>query len=149
MWKAEKIELTKNTKGKFELQTNYFADCFTLSINGEFIHNAINESFSLPVYFETLICDDCGQEGCNGAPMLMLRKYEGGILFLPYFDSLDSFQEYEWNTCKGDRECPPHKWYEDGILFVEEKMMSKFLSVLFGFKLEIIPEISKEEISKM
>ena len=151
MRKATKIELTKNSEDKDYEKVSYLKDCFTLRINDEIICNAISEQSSLRLLdsFETWVCTECGFEGCNGAPILMLRKYQGGILFLPEFDCLDSFQEYDRKTSEGERGCPPHEWYVDGVLFVEKDMMPTLLGVCPMLTFDNIPEISKEEMDKM
>lgn len=149
MWKAEKIELTKNSDEEENSHNFYLRDCFTLKINDEFICNSITNEPLTGWSFETCICTECGEESCNGAPFLMIRKFNGGLLFLPAWDYLSSFEEYDHDTCEGDRSCAPHKWYEDGILVVEEKMMPEFLRIIPSSNLEKIPEISKEYLDLM
>lgn len=147
MWYAEKIELTKNSEDKFADRYLDLKDRLTLRINDEYIYNAVTNT--LPDYFETCICTECGQEGCNGAPMLQIRKQNDKLLFLPDFDCLDSLEEYNYKTCEGERGCPPHKWYQDGILVVEGDQLKSLYEMLPNLSKEKIKEVSKEELDKI
>lgn len=146
MWYAEKIELTKNIDDGSS-HTLYLNDCFTLKINGEFIHNAVTETLS--DWFETCICTECGQEGCNGAPMIQIRKQGDKLLFLPDFDCMETFEEYNWKTNEGERSGPPHKWYEEGILIVEGEALEKLHTLLPEFRNQKINDVSEKELEKI
>lgn len=147
MWYAEKIELFKNRdnpdyKDSFEL-----VDLHTLKINGEIIYNALRTT--LRDSFETWVCDYCGEEGCNGASMLMLRRQNEALLFLPEFDIIDSFEEYDYDTCEGERDRPPHKWYKDGILVVQGDQLLKLYELIPTLEKQSIKEVTPEELDKI
>lgn len=148
MWKAEKIELTKNCKDKNYGRAFYLLDCFTLKINDVLIHNAVKEGFSSD-WFERFICDECGVQGCNGERMLMMRRQGNSLLFLPVFDLLDSLEEYNYDMQTGDRDCPPHQWYENGILIVDGKHLKKLYELIPELETMKIPEISEWEMNRM
>jgi hypothetical protein len=150
MWKARKIELISN-KEKAHKDT-YFFDRYTLKINGVQIANFIGDNLNLPTYFQTWICNYCGYEGCSAGGFLSVRRHEKSLLFIPCFDYMEEYLEYDGcdeNGDYGDSECPPHKWYEEGILEVDEETMPEFLGVLKGFDLNEIPFITKEEMNEV
>lgn len=148
MWKAEKIELTKNSEDKDYERAFYLTDCCTLKINDVFIHNAVKKGFSSD-WFECCICTEYGFEGCNGHRMLMMRKQDKSLLFLPVFDLLSSFEEYDYDTQAGDRQCPPHEWYENGILIVEGEQLKKLYGLIPELEAMKIPEISELEMNRI
>jgi|ERR1700752_4196735 len=151
MWKARKIELIKNSE-TWRKDRSYFADCYTLEINGVHISNSITENLTIPTDFQTSVCDYCGQEGCNSGNMLSIKRHEKSLLFIPCFDCMEEYLERDngdENEDYGDSECPPHEWYENGILEVDEIMLPEFLSLLKGFDLNKIPVITTEEMDKV
>lgn len=153
MWKARKIELTKNSE-TFHSSHLEFRDCYTLEIDGVCISNSIKENLKIGSanYFQTLICTFCGQEGCNAGGFLSIVRHEMSLLFIPCFDGMESWKERifsDENGDYGDDECPPHEWYVSGILEVDETMLPVFLELLKGFKLEEIPFITKKEMDKL
>jgi len=152
MWKAKKIELKKNSDEVFYREyALYFRECYTLLIDGQRIHNAIYEGhFTLsPEELDTDVCTECGQDGCSGATTVMIRRHRSSLLFLPDFSGMDGFQQMDTDTGKGNRYCPPHIWYVDGILEVEGIALTELLRVLPQLFLDEIPIISKEEIDLM
>ena len=144
MWQAEKIELVKNEYHNHRL---YFEEWYSLVINDEYINSSIfSPQDKFPSHFQDSICFECGVEGCNRGGMLMVRKYGETILFLPAFDDMDEWAECNGANCDGDSECPPHKWFADGILVVEGEPLKKLLELVPAIANENIREIDKEEI---
>jgi hypothetical protein len=153
MWKAEKIELIKNSESEWKGRY-YFDDCYTLKINGAWISNHISKDLKIssPHCFQNCICDFCGEEGCNAGGMLSIVRHKKSLLFIPRFEDMESYLEHDGNADDsdyGDSECPPHEWYESGILEVDEIMLPKFLELLTGFDLQSIPFITDAEMNKV
>lgn len=150
MWTPKQLRLTKNSDSEHAWHMLYLKECFTLWIDDKPIHNAIYPNrMTLSDEFETLVCDECGVEGCNGARQLMLRTQGDTLLFLPVFDIMDSFEEFNYETYTGERSCPPHRWYEDGALSMRGEILHQFLRLLPGFDLKKVPPISWEEEAKL
>lgn len=151
MWKAQKIELTKNSETSDE--GDEFYDRYSLEINGVLISNHIEEGLSMDWYdnFPTWICTYCGEPLCNAGNMLSIKRHEKSLLFLPCFDRMESYLEYDCGDedDTGDPECPPHEWYENGILEIDEAGLREFLGLLTGFDLQKIPLITDGEIEKV
>ncbi len=152
MWKAEKIELIKNSEIAHK-ENYYFTDCYSLKINGVQIYNCIDEKLTIhtPDEFQDYVCAYCGIS-CDAGGFLCIKRHKKSLLFIPCFDSIDSFLQRD--GCDVDKNygewyCPPQKWYEDGILEVDETMLPKFLVVLSGFEMQEIPFITHEEITKV
>lgn len=153
MWKARKLELTKNSE-TFHKSCYEFIDCYTLTINEICISNSISENLRIrtPNYFQCSICTFCGQEGCNAGGFLSIVRHEKSLLLIPCFDGMESWKERifsDENGDYGDDECPPHEWYESGILEVDETMLPVFLELLKSFKLEEIPFITDGQMEKV
>ena len=153
MWKARKIELTKNSETSHK-DTYYFEDGYTLRINGVCISNSITADFKIhsPNYFQDWVCNFCGVEGCNARGFLSIVRHEKSLLFIPCFDYMESYLERDSNADDnnyGDSECAPHEWYESGILKVDETMLPKFLGLLTGFVMEDISFITDSEMDKV
>jgi hypothetical protein len=121
MWKAKKIELIKNNARFDKNNSLFFEDCYTLSINETWITNTLKnpQVWKYITNFQNNVCDFCGETGCNPGGMLMVRKHMDSILFLPAFDLMEIFEEYDSSDSDGDVECPPHEWFVNGILIVE------------------------------
>ena len=166
MWKAEKIEYTKNPRDEFEEEEdNYITleidgksvrfkngssdDTFTLNINGETISSDHLDGYSLCTRynFQCVVCS-CGTEGCNTEGYVLIRKQGSSILILPAFDLIESIKELDLDTAGAELECPPDKWYEEGILLIEEPQLSELISLKL-IDLDETPEISEKEINLM
>ncbi len=164
MWKANKIEFTKNPKDECE-EDDYYTleidgksvrfkngssnDTFTLSINDEIItnHNLEGSELCTRYNFQSVICS-CGTEGCNIGGYLLIRRQEKSIIILPAFDIIESIKEFDLSTERGELDSPPQKWYEEGILIIEEPYISELTSLkLIDF--DAVPEISETEINLM
>jgi hypothetical protein len=143
MWKAEKIELEKNRKD------TYFEDGYVLKINDEWISNEVTskKEFKYPDGFQNMVCDDCGVEGCNAGGFLMARYHSDKLLFIPMFNNMECFEEYSCTDGNGDTECPPHKWFTDGILEVEGKELGILLSLVIGLEKDHVKPISETELA--
>lgn len=153
MWTARKIELTKNSETAHK-DAYCFNDCYTLKINDACISNSITEDLRIycPNCFQNWICDFCGCEGCNAGGMLSIVRHEKSLWFIPCFDTMDEYLERDGNADDGDygdSECPPHEWYKNGILEIDETMIPKFLEVLTGFDMAEIKPITDVEMSKV
>lgn len=153
MWKARKIELKSNKEVERHSDSIYFTDLYTLKINDVPIHNCIGEKLTInyPNEFQNWVCDFCG-ESCSAGCTLCIRRHEKSLLFIPCFDMMNSFVEYDGCAADGNYgswDCPPHEWYEHGILEVDETMLPEFLRILKGFDIENIPFITDEEMDKM
>jgi len=152
MWKAEKIELTKNSDTYWK-DANYLSDTYTLSINGVTIYNRVNPKLLLPSgCFQNEVCTYCAQEGCESGGMLRIVRHQDSLFFIPCFDEMENYLEHDGNAADndyGDTECPPHEWYENGILEVDETMLPKFLELLTGFNMQEIPFVKDEEMTKV
>lgn len=145
MWKAEKIELTKN---EYHNHRIYFEGWYSLIINDVYINSSIfNPQEDFPSVFQDSICFECGAEGCNRGGMLMVRKHGETILFLPAFDDMDEWAECSGANLEGDSECPPHKWFTDGILVVEGEPLRKLLELVPAIVKENIREVDAEEMA--
>src|ERR1035437_3881669 len=133
MWKAKKIELIKNSK--IYNRVNEFYYCYSLKIDGVLISNHIDSDFKIgsPTCFQTWICTECGHTGCQAGGILGIRRHEKSLWFIPCFDDMVSNLEHDCNDDidgdYGDPECPPHKWYENGILEVDEIVLPEFLKL--------------------
>lgn len=153
MWKANKIELFKSND-KDNKNSFYLTDCYSLKISDVLISNSISKElkFHSPNYFQNIVCDFCGEIGCNSGGFLRIVRNEKSLLFIPCFDMMESWLERDVsdeNENYGDSECPPHEWYEYGILEVDKTFLPKFLAVLSGFDLKNIPFVSDIEIDKI
>ena len=146
MWKATKIELVKN-----EDPESYFVDFFTLKINDVIICNTIQdtENFEFPNDFQNVNCEYCGVEGCSPTGYLMVRKQQTSLLFLPIFHIIDEFNEFNFETDEGERECPPHRWFTDGILIVDGDELNLLFELIPSLSLSNIPEISDSEVDSL
>ena len=132
MWKAEKIELVRNG-GSICDESDYLADHWRLIINGIIIDNSIGRDRLRLCYefpFQSFECTFCGTEGCNYGGYLEVRKHD-----------------HDKRT--GEQECPPHEWYEKGVLIVEKEMISELMKLLPLFSIADIREVSKEELDKI
>jgi len=152
MWKAEKIELTKNSETAHK-NSYHFLNDYTLKINDVWISNCITEKLTIdsPDEFQNSVCDFCGYS-CDSGGFLRIVRHKKSLLFIPCFDAIDTFLERDGNDKDenyGEWYCPPHKWYEDGILEVDETMLPKFLELLTGFDLKSIPFITDAEMYKV
>ncbi len=153
MWKANQIELTKNSETVNKNRYN-FENCYSLKINDTWISNCITTDLKIysPQCFQNHICEFCGAEGCDAGGMLRIVRHEKSLLFIPCFDEMESYLEHDGNAADddyGDSECPPHEWYVNGILEVDETMLPKFLELLTGFDLQSIPFITDKEMKKV
>ncbi len=149
MWKAEKIELIPNSLTA-DRNTFYFEDCFTLKINEVLISNCINEKLTIysPSEFQDHVCTFCGVS-CDSGGYLSMYRQGNSLLVIPCFSEMDSFLERDGNDPDenyGEWYCPPHKWYESGILKIDDVMLPIFLKTLPGFDLERIPFITEDLI---
>ena len=113
MWKAEKLELLKNSNLATK-NTYHFEDGYTLKINGALISDTISKDLKIPSphCFQNMVCDFCGVEGCNAGGMLSIVRHEKSLLFIPRFDDMESYLERDSNAVDddyGDSECPPHE----------------------------------------
>lgn len=153
MWKATKIELTKNIETTHRNRF-YFDEGYTLTIDGELISNCITEDFRLlePNEFRVWVCDFCGYS-CDAGDYLTIVRKEKSLLFIPCFSEMDDrYKERDSSDANGDYGeyyCPPHKWYESGILEVDETILPVFLELLSGFKLDDIPFITDSQMEKV
>lgn len=153
MWKARKIELTKNSETDRPCR-NYFDECYSLKINDAWISNHIGEDLKIssPHCFQNHICTFCGCEGCNAGGMLSIVRHEKSLWFIPRFEDMEEYLEHDGNADNddyGDSECPPHEWYKSGILEVDETMLPQFLKLLIGFDMAEIKPITDEEMKKV
>lgn len=150
MWKAEKIELIPNKETPNRSQAIYFEDCFSLKINGHIITNTISDpnDFYTKEAFPIFICDYCGFH-CDNGGMIAVRKHLSTIVILPDFNSMETFEEYDSEDGKGDSDCPPHEWFEKGILVVEGKELEELVKLVPGLALENVQEVSKTELDCM
>ena len=149
MWKAEKIELVKNNKTYSDAWRLY--DCSSLMINGTLIHNAVDKDLTIPYpdMFQDGVCSECGQDGCNQGGQLMIKKQGASLIIIPDFNLIETFEEYDFKTEKGDRSCPPHQWYQEGILIVEGEQLQKLYEMMPGLAKETIKEVTAEELDKI
>lgn len=148
---STKIELIHSSETSHR-NRYYFDDCFTLKIDGVVISNRVSEDIkTIPNYFQTSVCDWCGQS-CDAGDFLSIVRHEKSLLFIPCFDEMDGYKERDSNAANGDYgewECPPHEWYESGILEIDEMMLPVFLGLLTSFKLEDIPFITDDQMDKV
>ena len=147
MWKSEKIELTKN---EYHHQGLYFEGWYSLKINDEYITNTIKDpkAFNLQWdinYFQNFVCDFCGEEGCRAGSMLMARWRGDALLFLPSFEWLGEWEEYSSENSEGCSNCPPHRWFTDGILVVEGEQLIKLMELVSCITKINIREVNEEE----
>ena len=153
MWKATNIEIIKNIDNN-DGHSFYFTDCYTLKINDVQISNCITDKLTIdsPNYFQNSVCQECGHS-CDAGGYLSIVRHEKSLWFIPCFDETDGeLLEYNGNDVEGNYgwwDCPPHAWYEHGILEVDEVMLPDFLRILTGFDLSKIPFIENEEINKV
>ncbi|MEK6881268.1 MAG: hypothetical protein AABY22_16725 [Nanoarchaeota archaeon] len=151
MWKAKTIELKKNSDSYH--YTEYFFDSYSLYINGTIIwQNVTGQYYPNTDSFQTLVCTYCGIEECNSGNMLSMRRKGSSLLFIPCFDLMDTFLERDGcdeNEDYGEAYCPPRKWYENGILELDEKMIIQFHYALRVFDIEDVLFISDSEIKKV
>ena len=78
-----------------------------------------------------------------------MRKHGKSLLFLPAFDDFDSVEEFITVEPETKRDCPPQKWYQDGVLLIEEPFVSQLLSHIPSLEFESITEISEREMDMM
>lgn len=149
MWRAEKIQVKRNKKSRLDRDYN-FRSSYSLLINGQLIVDRFSDpkTFSFVNHFQISVCD-CGFEGCNPCDYLSIRKQGNAILIIPCFDWMDKFEEYDDRIRNYNSECPPHKWYEEGILKIEGEGLKKLLELVPGFKTLDIPEMSELEMQQM
>ena len=148
MWRPEKIELIKNSV--IATKNDYcFEDCYTLKINDCIICNSVNPKLTLEGCWQNNTCTFCGAEGCHTGGMLRLVKQGNSLMFIPDFECMESYEEWDFWRVKGESECPPHEWYERGILVVEGDAMQQLLSVLRGLSLEKIPDASQKQLDSI
>jgi hypothetical protein len=144
MFKAEKIELRKNNDDKRYDRALYLQDCYSLEINDVLICNAISSKYLDISRFQNFVCTDCAIEDCNPTGILTVRRQDDKILIIPCFDEMDGFGECEDNGI-GNRQCPPHEWYDKGILIIEGEILKKLSGLMPCFHIELLGEASKEE----
>ena len=150
MWKGEGIEIIK--KGDINYPKNTYSEKWMiLKINGERIMDSLGESekFDQFNHFQSCVCDYCGFEGCSPGGWLITRKHLGTLLFLPAFDWMESYEQYSSSDGEGDDECPPDKWFVDGILVIEGQALIKLIELVPGLSLELVPEISEWELENL
>lgn len=148
MWKAEKIDLIKNEH--YSTSQLYFDGWYTLKINGEIIKvNIENPKEYFNLCFQSVVCNFCGEEGCNVGGMLTIRKKGDSLLFLPVFDDMEDWKEYDSSNSEGDSNCPPHKWFTDGILVVEGEPLKLLLELVSGIANSNIPEVDTSELEQI
>lgn len=152
MRKAEKIELRKKGDPNYQIPYHVeFDNWLKLYINDELISESIIDPTKYEHFkcFQNLVCDFCGQEGCNPGGMLMVKKHSGSILILPAFSLMEEFKEFDSSNSEGDVECPPHKWFIDGVLKVEGAALNKLIELIPGLSLELVPEMTEQQLENM
>lgn len=142
MWKAEKIELKKNTAHPNGF---YFADCYSLKINDELISNTVKDSFSVGTfnYFQVYVCDNCGIEHCHQGGFLMVRKQGNTLLFLPAFDWMEEGEKIYDPKGIPASEAPPYKMFTEGILVVEGDALVELFKLIPSMAILDIPEVNE------
>lgn len=151
MWKAENISLSSNFDYGKDREL-VLKNSFTLRINGVLVHNNVGTNLTLPTpgfMFQACVCDYCGEEGCNPGGYLMLRRHGTNLLILPVFDLMETLEEFEPDSAKGERDGPPHEWFDKGILVLEEDMVKVLLSKMKGLAEERIAEITDAEMNEV
>lgn len=144
MWKAEQIELINNAE-IFPKGVAVFDDCATLKINGVRISNRCKRDLGVRSLnnFQASVCDECGEEGCDPTGFLALRKKGKELYFIPTFEWITEWKEYDEGN--GDSQCPPHEWFEKGMLVLDEEYAKKLFELLPGLSYEVIETLDEIE----
>lgn len=142
MWKAEKIELEKNNKG------TYFEVGYSLKINDEWISNKITlkKEFKSLNGFKNSVNNYIKYEDCDACFIIACYHFDR-ILFIPVFNDKNTSEEYFCTGVNGEASCPPHKWFTDEILELEDKELDTLLSLISGVEKGAVKLLFESELA--
>jgi hypothetical protein len=79
-FRRRELDFTSSGQGK-HMTTAVIAD-------GTEIINALDLVDATEDPIQTIVCEQCGYPGCAGGNRVSLRRFDGGILFMPAFDAM-------------------------------------------------------------